>query len=130
MRYFISCLAVLVFILPNTVYAHEMVPAYPRLEPAFVDGIIKAELSLFNRRIDVDFYQITVFDKEWEPMPFATETNILQLEYLSRKKFTVYLKEEDLDKAGWVCTRSKLLKGEGPAVVSSRICSKFVIGEP
>ena len=127
MRYIIVLL--ISFLGVNSSLAHEMVPAYPRLEPAFVEGVVKADLTLFNRRMDVDFYQITVFDNEWKTIPFATETNIIQIEYLSRKKFTVYLREEDKDKAGWICTRSKILKGEGPAVVSSRICSKFVIGE-
>lgn len=106
-------------------YAHEMVPAYPKLEQSFVDNVLKAELTLFNRRQDIQYYQIAVFDNEWEPMPFATETNIIQLDYLSRKKFTVYIREADGPKAGWVCTRSKILKGQVAPLVSSRICSKF-----
>lgn len=126
MKYII---VVLIALCSTSAYSHEMVPAYPKLEQSFVDNILKAELTLFNRRSDIKYYQISVFDKEWEPMKFATSTSIIELDYLSKKKFTIYIRQKDASKAGWVCTQSKILKGETEALISSRICSKFEGGE-
>lgn len=107
-------------------YGHEMTPAYPKLEPAHVQGVYKASLEMFNRRADVQFYEIGVFEDNWKPVPFVSSYKIVKLDYLGKVKVDVYIREEDVKNATYVCSMSKL-RGEQPKapVVSSRICSKF-----
>ena len=106
--------------------AHEMTPAYPKLVPSHVSGVYKASLEMFNRRADVQFYEIGVFEDNWKPVPFVSAYKVINLDYLGHVKFDVYIREEDVKYATYVCSMSKL-RGE-PAkapVVSSRICSKL-----
>lgn len=107
-------------------YGHEMTPAYPKLEPSHIQGVHKASLEMFNRRADVQFYEIGVFEDSWKPVPFVSSYKIVKLDYLGKVKVDVYIREEDVKYATYVCSMSKL-RGE-PAkapVVSSRICSKL-----
>lgn len=107
-------------------YGHEMTPAYPKLEPAHVQGVYKASLEMFNRRADVQFYEIGVFDDNWNSVPFVSSYNIIKLDYLGKVRFDVYVRDEDVKKARYVCSMSKLRSEPSKAtVVSSRICSKF-----
>jgi hypothetical protein len=107
-------------------YAHEMTPAYPKLEPSYVSGVHRASLEMFNRREDVQFYEIGVFSKDWEPVPFVTAYAIMKLDYLRRVKFDVYIRNEDVARAAYVCSKSKLRSDTSNiTAVSSRICSKF-----
>ena len=107
-------------------YAHEMTPAYPRLEPSYVSGVHRASLEMFNRREDVDYYEIGVFSKDWEPIPFVTSYKIMRLPYLRHAKFDVYIRNEDVARAVYVCSKSKLRSDTSSiTAVSSRICSKF-----
>ena len=48
-------------------------------------------MEMFNRRKDVEYYEIGVFDEEWKPVPFVTSYKILKLNYLSHVKFDVYM---------------------------------------
>ena len=123
MKYII---ALLILLAGNSATAHEMTPAYPGLEQSIMDGVLKTKVVLFNRRSDIKFYQVSVFDQEWEPMIFATASNIIRLDYLGKKTIEIYIRSEDAARAGYICTQSKILKGEANAVVSSRICSKMV----
>ena len=54
----------------TVVSAHEMTPAYQVLKPTYVAGVVKAEMSLFNSREDVEYYQIDLFDLNWTNIPF------------------------------------------------------------
>lgn len=105
--------------------AHEMTPTYPEFNPSFVEGVYKTSISIFNRRTDVSYYSLQVYDNQWEPIPFAAETNLISLKYLEKKSIDIYLRVEDIPSAGYICTKSKILKGEATSVVSSRICSKI-----
>jgi hypothetical protein len=62
---------------------------------------------------------------EMIPAYFAAENRIFKVKYLERKAFTVYIRDKDVLKVKYICTRSKLLKGGGPSRVSSKICSKI-----
>lgn len=121
MKYSIAFLA----LFGCSVQAHEMTPAYPVLEQSFVEGVLQTNVKLFNRRSDINYYEISVYDNQWEPMLFATESNIVRIDYLKKKTIEIYLRSEDAGKAGWICTKSKITKGEATSVVSSRICSKI-----
>jgi hypothetical protein len=109
----------------NKVVAHSMVPTYPIWKPSHVDGVVTTQLELFNKRQDVEWYEIAVFDKNWRTVPFVTSYHILRLEYLARAKFDIYINQRDIGRAEYVCSRSKVM-GEGSVpVISSRVCSKF-----
>lgn len=106
--------------------AHEFTPTYPKLERSFMPGILQTKMSLFNARNDVEYFGLSVFDGEWRPVPFATESNTIRLKYLDRKKVNIYIREKDRDKAVYICSESKLLgRGSGLTMVKSRICSKI-----
>ena len=108
------------------VQAHEMVPTYPRLEISHMDGLLKTTMKMFNKRADVEYYEVGVFDKDFNPVPFVTAYNVFKLEYLSHTTFDIYIREQDRDRAVYVCSRSKLRKGSGvDTAISSKICSKF-----
>jgi hypothetical protein len=106
--------------------AHEMLPTYPRLSPSYVDDVMQVKMRMFNKRQDVEWYEIGVFDSKWQPVPFVTGYRILKVEYLSHVSFDVYIRRSDAKKATYICSQSKLRreKAEG-TVIASRICSKF-----
>jgi len=106
--------------------AHQWTPTYPKLERSYVDGILQVTMELFNSRKDVKYYEILVYDSEFNPVKFAAQERIVEVQYLKRKSIDVFIREQDRDVATYVCSKSKLLKGTGTAtIVSSRICSKI-----
>ena len=42
--------------------AHEMTPAYPEIKTSHVKNVVKVEMSLFNSREEIKYYQIDLFD--------------------------------------------------------------------
>jgi hypothetical protein len=110
----------------GSVQAHEMTPAYPKLVSSHVAGVKKASLQMFNRRSDVDFYEIGVFTQEWAPISFVSSYRIFRLDYLKRVNVDVYIADENVSKATYVCSISKLRPDVNKlTAVSSRICSKL-----
>lgn len=108
------------------VWAHEFTPAYPTLEPSYMDGILVTKMLLFNRRQDVSYYEISVFDGQWNPVPFATVDKIFEAKYLERKFIDVYIREKDRSRAVYICTKSKMQNDDDKVtLISSRICSKI-----
>ena len=106
--------------------AHEMTPAYPKLKPSYVVGVFKAEMSLFNYRSDVEYYQVDVFDKDWLNVSFSTTYRVLKVKHGQRKDFDVYIRSEDINRAVYICTTSKNKRSKDvTTLVSSRICSKL-----
>jgi hypothetical protein len=123
MRIVILCLMMLT---SYEVGAHEMTPTYPKLERSHVRGVYKSTLQIFNKRKDVEYYEIGVFDKKFKPIPFVTSYKVIHLKYLGHMTFDVYIREKDKRKAFYVCSRSKLrTESITKAAISSRICSKF-----
>ena len=107
--------------------AHEMTPAYPKLKPSYVVGVFKAEMSIFNYRSDVEYYQVDMFDKDWLNVPFSTTYRVLKVKHGQRKNFDVYMRRDDIDRAVYICTTSKVKKSKDVnTLVSSRICSKII----
>ena len=121
LKYFIVGL-----LLALPVQAHEMVPTYPRLEVSHVDGLLKATMKMFNKRADVEYYEVGVFDKDFNPVPFVTAYNVFKLEYLGHVTFDIYIRAQDRDRAVYVCSKSKIRKDSNTkTAISSKICSKF-----
>ena len=109
----------------SVVRSHEMVPTYPVLQPAFVSGLQKLNMTLFNKRAEVEYYEIGVFTSEWEPVPFVSNYKVFKIPYLSTVTFDVYIRDEDKNRATYICSQSKLRKEQVTrTAVSSRICSK------
>jgi hypothetical protein len=83
-------------------------------------------MELFNSRQDVQYYELGVFDADMNSVPFAATERIVQVKYLDRKSIDIYIREQDRSRVVYICSKSKLLKGEGTAsLVASRICSKI-----
>jgi hypothetical protein len=110
----------------SSAVAHEMTPTYPKLVPSHLQGVVKTTMEIFNKRNDVEYYEIGVFDKDFNPIPFVSSYRVVHLKYLGHLKFDIYIREKDKDRAVYICSRSKLRKGdEVRTAVSSRICSKI-----
>jgi len=109
-----------------TVFSHEMTPTYPTWKRTAMDGIQKTTMNLWNSRQDVGYYEVGVFDKDFEPIPFVTLYSILKVEYLSHVQFDVYINEESIKKAVYICSLSKLRSNDdNKPLLATRICSKF-----
>jgi hypothetical protein len=106
--------------------AHEFTPTYPEFEPSMLTGIYKADLELFNSREEIEYYGISVYDKDWKPIPFASEDKLIKIDYLGRKSLVVYIRQQDKKRVKYICSKSKILADvKQTSVVASRICSKI-----
>ena len=119
-------IAILAILLSGQATAHQWTPTYPVLKPSYVEGIYSTRLKLFNGRRDVSYYEIQVLDENMNGVMFATNERVIRVDYLKTAEVDVYIREQDIDTAVYICSKSKLLAGNGTAtVVSSRICSKL-----
>jgi len=119
-------LLVSMILLMLTAHAHEMTPTYPKWKHSHLSGVLKTKMEMFNKREDVEYYEIGVFDKDFNPVPFVSAYSVVKLKYLGHLVFEVYINERSKDKAVYICSKSKLRKGEAVrTAISSRICSKF-----
>lgn len=121
-----SLITLLVVLFSGYASAHEWTPTYPTMKPSHVQGVYYTDMNLFNGRQDVKYYEISVWDKDWGRIPFAAEIRVVPLEYLARKQIRIYLREEDLPAATYICSLSKLeAEGDLKSAISSKICSKI-----
>jgi uncharacterized OsmC-like protein len=87
---------------------------------------VKKTMIIFNKRQDVQHYEIKVFDKDFQSIPFVTSQGIIRLDYLSKTTFDVYIRKADVSRATYICSLSKLQRDSNVrTAVSSRICSKI-----
>lgn len=105
--------------------AHEFTPTYPKFKPSFIDDASVTTMKLWNKRSDVSYYEVTVFNSEWAPIPFATVHRLIKLGYNNQLKFDIYVKNSDVRHVTYICTTSKQLNEDVKSTgVKSRICSK------
>ena len=117
---------ILWLLLCGSVAAHDMTPTYPKWKMSFIPSAKMTTMQVFNKRNDVEWYQIGVFDKDWQPIPFVTRYKILNIKYLQRVKFDVYVNEENAKVAEYICSTSKLRGNDDfKPIVESKICSRF-----
>lgn len=122
MRWLLLCLS----LVAPAATAHEMTPTYPKLVGSIYDGLFETEITLFNRRQDIGFYELTVHDENWNAVKFTSTQKIIALKYLEKRKVKVFVRGIDAQKVKYVCTTSKTLKlNQDRTVVTSRICSKI-----
>lgn len=115
----------LLLIFPLSVFAHEMTPTYFEFERSHLEGVYKTQVSLFNKRKDVEFYELGVFDSDFGVVNFVTSYRIFPVRYLGHVDLDIYVKESDMQKVTYICTRSKLRSDVGQGtLIASRICSK------
>lgn len=106
--------------------SHEMVPTYPEWRRGIYPGVLTTTIEIFNKRRDVEYYEIGVFDKDWQPIYFVADYQVIQLKYLSSASIDIYIARENRDRAEYVCSRSKIRKDTDiRTAVTSRICSRF-----
>lgn len=106
--------------------AHELTPTYPKFELSYIEGVLVTKMKLWNRREDVQYYEVSVVDKMWQQLPFASANKIMKVGYLETVTFEVYIKNEDRDRAEYICTTSKQLKEEVVSTgIKSMICSRI-----
>jgi hypothetical protein len=109
-----------------SVAAHEMVPTYPQLRFSHIEDVYVTTMKMFNKREDVEYYEVGVFDKDFNPVPFVTSYNIIKIDYLGHVTFDVYIRKSDRYRAVYICSKSKLRKDSSVrTAVTSRICSKI-----
>ena len=107
-------------------YSHEMTPTYPRFEPSFMDGLLVTEMEIFNKRNDVKYYEIGVFDKDFQSIPFVSSFTVYEVDYLKKIKFEVYVRQKDEPNITYICSRSRVLEQKvSNTSVTSTICSKI-----
>ena len=107
-------------------HSHQFTPTYPELQQSHINGVYQTTMVLFNRREDVEYYEVDVFDDNWNSVPFAISERIIRLPFLERTQFTLYIRDIDKEDVRYICTKSKIIKDDlQSAVVSSRICSKI-----
>lgn len=131
MKKLISIFVLAAFLISNTASAHEMVPTYPVLKQSYMDGLYVTTMTMFNKRPEVEYYEIGVYDSNWDPIDFVSNYKIWKIPFLTTVSFDIYFRAEDKYKVTYICSRSKLRKSEkSRTAVSSRICSKVKkIGE-
>ena len=113
-------------VLSTVAFAHEMVPTYPKWKPGVYPGVLTTTIEIFNKRNDVEYYEIGVFDKDWNPVYFVADYKVIRLKYLSSASIDVYIARENRDRVEYICSRSKIRKGsDNRTAVTSRICSRF-----
>ena len=103
-----------------------MTPTYPELGLTHIEGVKKASMEIFNSRSDVEYYEIGVFDINWKPVLFVSQYRVMQISYLNRVKFDVYLTEADSLGAEYICSISKIRGDQNKqAMLATKICSRF-----
>lgn len=104
-----------------------MLPTYPKFTPSYIVDVYETTIRMFNKRSDVDYYEISVWDKDWNPIPFATSTSVIKLAYLGKIEFDIYIKKADVQSVTYICSQSKIKKDDTiRTAINSRICSKVI----
>ena len=117
---------ILWLLLCGSVAAHDMTPTYPKWKMSFIPSANMTTMQIFNKRADVEWYQIGVFDKKWNSIPFVTRYKILNIKHLQRVKFDVYVNKKNSELVEYICSTSKLRGNDNfKPIVESRIWSRF-----
>jgi hypothetical protein len=113
-------------LISSSAAAHEMTPTYVEFKPSYVDGVYVTTINLWNRRNDVEYYEISVLDQMWKKIAFATRDRIIKIPHLSKEKIDIYIKQDDIEDVEFICTSSKQLKSDVKSTgVRSMICSRI-----
>jgi hypothetical protein len=121
-----AVIVLILCVISHHIAAHEFTPTYPKLKQSYLEEVLYTTMILFNTRKDVNYYSVGVFDENWEDIPFATESKLISVKHLQRKKIDIYIRERDKKRAMYICSKSKIqVSGGGKTSIVSRICSKI-----
>jgi hypothetical protein len=117
----------LLLLASGSAMAHELTPTYPKLTPSYIPGVLSTHVVLWNARQEVGYYKVEVFDEDMQPVSFiSTGGDLKKVDYLGRSHIEIFIREEDKNKATFICTQSKLRRGSAQrSLVSSKVCSKI-----
>jgi hypothetical protein len=117
----------LLLLASGSAMAHELTPTYPKLTPSYIPGVLSTHVVLWNARQEVGYYKVEVFDEDMQPVSFiSTGGDLKKVDYLGRSHIEIFIREEDKNKATFICTQSKLKRGSAQrSLVSSKVCSKI-----
>lgn len=120
-------MGILILCLGGYASAHQWTPTYPKSSLSHVAGVLKVDMELFNSRADVDWYEISVYDKDWVPVKFVMDGDkIFNVPHLKKQNVKIYFRSKDIRNVDYICSKSKVLSNDKRVtVVSSRICSKL-----
>jgi len=108
------------------VSAHQWTPTYPKLKPSHIPGVYTTKMELFNGRKKINYYSVNVYDKDWKKVKYVASPSLLRVSHLDRRTVEVYIPEKEVNKAYYICSKSKILSTvRDPSIVASRICSKI-----
>ena len=114
----------LLVLLANLAVAHEQSPAIIMLEKSYSQGILEGKLKLGNIRNDAEYFRLFVVDKDGNDVPFASTKKVIHLPE-GRENISFFVRDEDVEKIDYVCTKSIFVKKEsGTYPTSSKICSR------
>ena len=88
-------------------------------------------MRLLNSRKEINYYKVTVHDSDMNPVPFALTANqfalnTIQVGYMKQKKVDIYIRDVDIDRTVYICSKSRPLSDdETKTMLYSRICSKI-----
>lgn len=121
-----SLIALLSGVLSVSAMAHEWTPTYPKLSMSHIENVWTTRMKLFNSRNGIDYYDVSVFDQEWNAVPFAVLMNPMSVKYLETKYIDIYIRDKDKSRAVYICSKSKLYAIDTTKpMLFSRICSKI-----
>ena len=121
-----SLIALLSGVLSVSAMAHEWTPTYPKLSMSYMENVWTTRMKLFNSRESIDYYDVSVFDQEWNAVPFAVLMNPMSVKYLETKYIDIYIRDKDKSRAVYICSKSKLYAIDTTKpMLFSRICSKI-----
>ena len=82
-------------------------------------------MTLFNKRKEIKYYEIFVYDEKWNTIPFASSDKLINVPYLSQKTVEIYIREIDCERIEYICTTSRRFVDDAESTgIDSRICSK------
>lgn len=122
-----SAVVLCLLLLNFAVHSHQQTPTYPEWTVSGVSGIKKTNIRVWNKRPDIEYYEIGVFEEDLKtPIPFVTAYKVIPLAYLKEVKFDIYIRESNIEEARYVCSLSKLRSSnESQTLLVTRVCSKF-----
>jgi hypothetical protein len=117
----------LLLLASGSAMAHELTPTYPKLTPSYIPGVMSTHVVLWNARQEISYYKVDVLDENMNPVSFiATGGDLKRVDYLGRAHIEIFIREEDKDRATFICTQSKLKRGSvQKSLVASKVCSKI-----
>ena len=117
---------ILLILISSSAIAHEQTPTYATWSPSHIEGAVKTEIKIFNKRDDVDYFEIGVFTPDFESLSFVTTWNIIEIGYLETKVIDIYMTEANSISAQYICSISKIRSGDQDQTgIESQICTKL-----